>query len=160
MRVKGLWYPAKPVQGGKSQLAEKRRQRAAELGLVVRKGGPEATMAGATLRRRHGGLAVTKGANGERQAALMRLAKRIKREERGEQRQLAQGREAKRIALISYARWGPGSSFRPGGECAYVGCDCEGSLPDHFDLCVQRCHCRGQLHPLPNDRSPMARGRR
>ena len=81
-RVKGLWYPPKPVQGGKSKLAEKRRQRAAELGLLVKKGGPEASKAGAILRRRHGGLAVTKGAKGERQAALMRRAKLIEREER------------------------------------------------------------------------------
>jgi hypothetical protein len=43
--------------------------------------------------------------------------------------------------------------FRPGGECAYAGCDCEGSLPDHFVLCsVRGCHCSGKLHPLPDER--------
>src|SRR5215470_4834588 len=99
MPGKELWHPPKPVQGGKSKLAEKRRQRAAALGLLVRKGGPEAAKAGASLRRRHGGLAVTKGAKGERQAALMRLAKRIKREERQEVQRQRDMREAKRMAL-------------------------------------------------------------
>jgi hypothetical protein len=81
------------------------------------------------------------------------------REDREEARRQRDVREAKRMALINYARWGPGSSFRPGGECAYSGCDCEGSLPDHYVLCLQRCHCKGKLHPLPDERRPMPRRR-
>jgi hypothetical protein len=81
---------------------------------------------------------------------MMRLARSIKRDERVFEKQRLQRLEAKRLALINYARYGPGQSFRPGGKCAYVGCDCEGSLPDHFVLCVVRgCHCSGTLHPLP-----------
>jgi hypothetical protein len=85
-------------------LAEKRRQRAALLGLLVRNGGAEASKAGAILRCRHGGLVVTKGAKGERQAALMRLAKLIKREGAGR----------------SQARTPAFGSRAPGGNALYT----------------------------------------
>jgi hypothetical protein len=47
---------------------------------------------------------------------LNRLARMVKREEREEAQRQPNMQEAKRIALINYARWSPGSSFRRGGE--------------------------------------------
>ena len=143
----------KPPQGGRGRTARWRRKRAAKWAKRLSLG--DAAAAQHLAHRRVGLRSAALRHDLLGHMRMMRLARAIKREERAYAKSLPQRLEAKRIALINYARYGPGSSFRPGGECAYSGCDCEGSLPDHYVLCIQRCHCRGKLHPLPDERRPM-----
>jgi hypothetical protein len=144
----------KPPHGGEGRTARWHRQRAAKWAKRLALG--DAAAAQHLAHRRLGLRSASLRRDLHAHMRLMRQARAIKREEQEEVQRQRDVREAKRIALINYARWGPGSSFRPGGECAYSGCDCEGSLPDHFVLCsAPGCHCGGELRPLPNERSPM-----
>jgi hypothetical protein len=123
---------AEAHRGGKSRRAEKRRKRAIALGLLVRKGGSGAAKAGAILRRRHGGLAATRGIGGERQAALLRRAKGVKREEQEQAKRLRQRLAAEREASIRYARFGPSPGNRAPDVCGMFGCRCQATRPGHF----------------------------
>jgi hypothetical protein len=141
----------KPPHGGKGRTARWHRRRAAKWAKRLALGDAAAAqhLAHRRLVLRSASLRPDLHAH----MRMMRLARSIKRDEREYEKQRPYRLETKRMALINYARWGPRSSFRPGGECAYAGCDCEGSLPDHFVLCsVRGCHCSGKLHPLPDER--------
>jgi hypothetical protein len=147
----------KPPHGGNGRTARWRRQRAAKWAKRLALG--DAAAAQHLAHRRLGLRSVSLRRDLNTHMLMMRQARAIKSGEREYAKSLPKRLESKRIALINYTRYGPGSSFRPGGERAYVGCDCEGSFPDHFVLCIQRCHCRGRLHPLPDERRPMPRRR-
>jgi hypothetical protein len=136
-----------PPHGGEGRTARWHRQRAAKWAKRLALG--DAAAAQHLAHRRVGLRSAALRRDLHAHMRMMRQARAIKRDEREYANSLPQRLEAKRIALINYACWGPGASFRPGGECAYAGCDCEGSLPDHFLLCsVRGCHCSGKLHPL------------
>jgi hypothetical protein len=136
----------KPPHGGAGRTARWHRRRAAKWAKRLALG--DAAAAQHLAHRRVGLRSAALRPQLHEHMRMMRQILAIAREEREYATSLPQRLAAKRRAQMLYAAYGPESSYRPGGQCAYSGCDCEGSLPDHFVLCsIGGCHCSGKLHP-------------